>query len=268
MKLYTDARDAAESYDRELLLHGPKRNEILELWEVERYGVDSYCDADYVSLYGLCPAEWYAKGVRLLGRTAVECTRDALASAIGRDVAGVAAMAPPGGASPLICDLFAGSGNTLYWLLRHIPGAEGFGCEMDARVFELTRQNLATLGLPIRIVNADYRSGLIGLSAANRPLIAFIAPPWGKALDEARGLDLRRTSPPIIEIVDLLVDAFPAGSLLCAVQVYEMLDGDSVAELRSRFDWSELHLYALNASGRNHGILLGARRWTPATEAR
>src|SRR5262249_58456328 len=120
-----------------------------ELWEVERYGVDSYSDADYVSIYGLSPAEWYAKGVRLLGRTAVECTRDALASAIGRDVASVAAMAPPG-AGPLICDLFAGSGNTLYWLLRHIPGAEGFGCEMDGRVFESTRQNLRPLRMPIR----------------------------------------------------------------------------------------------------------------------
>ena len=187
-----DARDAAGSYDRDLLLHGPKRNEIVELWEVERYGVDSYRDADYVSLYGLRPAEWYPKGIRLLGRTVVECTRDALGSAIGHDVAGIAAMAPPG-AGPLILDLFAGSGNTLYWLLRHIPGAEGFGFEVDARVFELTRRNLAALGLSIRIVNADYRSGLIGLSAANRLLIAFIAPPWGKGLDEARGLDLRRT---------------------------------------------------------------------------
>ena len=267
MTLHMDARDATKSYDRELLLHGPKRNDILELWEVERYGVDSYRDPDYVSLYGLRPAEWYPMGIRLLGRTAVECTRDALGSAIGHDVAAVAAMAPPG-ADPLILDLFAGSGNTLYWLLRHIPGAEGFGCEMDARVFELTRQNLAALGLRIRIVNADYRSGLIGLSAANRLLIAFIAPPWGKALDEARGLDLRRTAPPIVEIVDVLVAAFPASDLLCAVQVYEILDGESVAELRPRFDWSEVHLYTLNDSGRKHGILLGTRRWTPATEAR
>ena len=43
----------------------------------------------------MAPAEWHAKGVRVLGRTAVECTRDRLADAIGRDVAAVAANAPP-----------------------------------------------------------------------------------------------------------------------------------------------------------------------------
>ncbi len=36
-------------YDRDLLLGGAKRNAVLELWEVQRYGSDSYGDADYVS---------------------------------------------------------------------------------------------------------------------------------------------------------------------------------------------------------------------------
>src|ERR1700722_3409063 len=62
-------------YDRALLLHGPKRNEILTLDEVGQYGIDSFSDVDYLSIYGLKPAEWYARGIRLLGRTAVECTR-------------------------------------------------------------------------------------------------------------------------------------------------------------------------------------------------
>jgi hypothetical protein len=29
----------------------------------------------------------------------------------------------------------------------------------------------------------------------------FVAPPWGKALDEWQGLDLSRTEPPITEIL-------------------------------------------------------------------
>jgi hypothetical protein len=74
-------------FDRQLLLSGAKRNEVLALAEVQRYGRDSYGDAEYVSIYGLRPADWYARGVRLLGRTAVECTRDALANAIAQDVA-------------------------------------------------------------------------------------------------------------------------------------------------------------------------------------
>jgi len=35
-------------------------------------------------------------------------------------------------------------------------------------------------------------------------VIVFIAPPWGDALDRTCGPDLRRTTPPITEIVDLL----------------------------------------------------------------
>src|SRR5262249_4587783 len=95
---------------------GMKRNTVLELWEVERYGIDSYGDGEWVSIYGLRPSEWYARGVRLLGRTVVECTRDRLGDAIGQQVAALVRQA-----SPLVVDLFAGSGNTLHWILRHLP---------------------------------------------------------------------------------------------------------------------------------------------------
>jgi len=45
-------------YDRALLLHGSKRNEVLNLTEIEQYGLDSYADADYISIYGMRPREW------------------------------------------------------------------------------------------------------------------------------------------------------------------------------------------------------------------
>src|SRR3981081_3193934 len=101
---------AGAAYDRQLLLFGPKRSEVLELWEVLRYGTKSYGDADYVSVYGLPPAAWYEKGIRLLGRTAVECTRDHLADAIGRDTA-MAAQSGSGTNGITVIDPFAGSGN-------------------------------------------------------------------------------------------------------------------------------------------------------------
>src|ERR1700757_2997677 len=65
-------------YDRELLLHGSKRNEVLSLAEIEQYGRDGFADPDYLSIYGMSPREWYGCGIRLLGRTAVECTPDGL----------------------------------------------------------------------------------------------------------------------------------------------------------------------------------------------
>jgi hypothetical protein len=250
-------------YDRRLLLSGGKRNALLELWEVQRYGEDSYGDADYVSVYGMRPEDWYAKGVRLIGRTAVECTRDVLADSIGRDVAATVASAPHA-AGMLVVDLFAGSGNTLYWLLRHLTGAKGLGFELDANVFRLTRQNITALGLPIEILNTDFRSGIADLSlTAGDLLIAFIAPPWGDALNQTCGLDLRRTNPPVIEIVKLLFELVTPNPILCSIQVYEALDTSSLAELETCFDWSSLNIYALNTPGQDHGILLGSKRWLP-----
>ena len=193
--------DQRPLYDRELLLLGAKRNAVLELWEVQRYGSDSYGETDYVSIYGMRPADWHVKGVRLLGRTAVECTRDRLGDAVGKDVAAIAATRPPS-TPALVVDPFAGSGNTLYWLLRHLPGSRGVGFESDAAVFRLTRHNIAALTLPIDILNTDYLSGLAGISvASDQLLIIFIAPPWGDAFDRTSGVDLRRTGLPDAQVL-------------------------------------------------------------------
>jgi len=252
-------------YDRELLLFGPKRNQVLELWEVQRYGADSYGDEDYVSIYGMRPADWYAKGVRVLGRTAVECTRDELGDVIGQDVAAIAAKHSTG-AQIVIVDPFAGSANTLHWLLRHLPTAKGIGFESDAGVAELTQQNIAALDLSIKIMHVDYASGLARLAIApDELLIAFIAPPWGDALDSALGLDLRRTLPPITEIVDVLLHASPQNHLLCAIQIYAMTQPASLSAVREHFDWSGVKIYGLNVLGENHGILLGTRGWAPGS---
>jgi hypothetical protein len=250
-------------YDRHFLLGGARRNEVLELGEVRRYGLDSYGDAEYVSMYGLRPGEWYALGVRVLGRTAVECTRDGLGKAIGMDVAAVVRGARHGG-GVLVLDLFAGSGNTLYWILRHLPGARGLGFELDPKVFELTTRNLAAIGTPIEIVNTDYRTGIADTTASTEELVvAFIAPPWGDALSATTGLDLRRTAPPVGEIVEVLSARFGQNRLLCAVQVYERVAPVSLERLQHGFDWSTLRMYDLNVPGQNHGILPGTRGWKP-----
>jgi hypothetical protein len=46
-------------HDRAFLLHGSKRNEVLGLLEIEQYGLDGFGDADYISIYGMKPREWY-----------------------------------------------------------------------------------------------------------------------------------------------------------------------------------------------------------------
>src|SRR6266436_6132915 len=81
--------DRARVYERVFLLSPEKRNQVMELWEVQKYGIDSFSDSDYVCIYGMPPAEWYGRGIRLLARTTVECVRDSLGQLIGKDVESV-----------------------------------------------------------------------------------------------------------------------------------------------------------------------------------
>lgn len=48
-------------YDRDFLLSPAKRNQIIQLWEVEKFGRDSFGDPDAVSLYGMTPNQWHAR---------------------------------------------------------------------------------------------------------------------------------------------------------------------------------------------------------------
>lgn len=253
-------------YDRALLLHGSKRNEVLSLPEIEQYGLDSFADADYVSIYGMLPREWYQRGIRLLGRTAVECTRDALGDRIGRDVAAVAAHMRSN--QWMVIDPFAGSCNTLFWILRHLPNSEGIAFESDPQVFELTHRNLKTIDQQIELVHGDYSALLQQRQIPeNRDIIAFIAPPWGTALHEEEGLDLGRTTPPVAEVMGRIAHQLPKHKMLFATQVYERLSAPSLGQLQTRFDWNELRIYDINDKGGNHGILLGTKGWLPEQSA-
>ena len=249
-------------FDRDLLLLGRKRNAVLSLDEIHQYGIDSYQDQDYVSIYGLRPAQAYAMGIRMLGRTAVECTRDVLAAAIATDVADAAAnCAAP---SRLVVDPFAGSGNTVYWLLSRLAGARAFAWDNDPKVHELSARNLSLLNLPRQLECAEFPVGLEKVVAEPGELvIAFVAPPWGRALDAGLGLDLSRTEPPVLEIVDCLAQRFEGHPILFAIQVHEIVEGESLSRLVSRFDTYERKIYALNRPGQNHGLLIGCMGWRP-----
>jgi hypothetical protein len=249
-------------YDRALLLLGPKRDDVLTLRDVRRYGTDSFGDPDYLRLYGMTPAQWYARGIRLLGRTAVECTRDDLARAIAVDVAAVAS--PPGQFT--VVDPFAGSCNTLYWILRKVPASTGVALELDGHVHALTARNITRLDRPITLLAGDSSRLLEGVrTPADHTVIAFVAPPWGTALDESTGLDLRRTTPPITEVVAGLARRFAKYRMIYAIQVYERVEPRSLAELRAIFGWSALRIYDLDMPRRRHGILLGTPTHRPDT---
>jgi 16S rRNA G966 N2-methylase RsmD len=263
MKTHHKARD--RTYDRAILLSPEKRNQVMELWEVHKYGVDSFSDSDYVSIYGMSPAEWYGRGIRLLARTTVECVRDSLGELIGKDVESVIHNA----ASAMkftVVDPFAGSCNSLYWILRHVGNSKGIAFEIDRTIFEITKRNLSSLDMDIELVNGDYKSLLRNYRVPGDCfIIVNVAPPWGDALNKITGLDLRRTKPPITEIVDFIDEFYKEHPILWVTQVHQTIDSISLADLKKRFDWSALRIYDINVEGMKHGVLLGTSRWKPAT---
>lgn len=119
------------------MLNPTKRDQIVELWEVERFGRDCFGNPSSVSLYGLSPQQWYERGIRILARTTLEAVRDPLGRRIGEDIARVASTVPSGSAFSVV-DPFAGSCNALFWILRSLPGAQGLGVEFERAIFDMT----------------------------------------------------------------------------------------------------------------------------------
>ncbi len=263
------ARDGNDMriYERTFLLSQEKRDQTMELWEVLKYGVDSFSDSSYVRIDGMSPAEWYERGIRLLARTTVECVRDALGELIGKDVASVLQDAPSA-AKFIVIDPFAGSCNSLYWILRLVRSSKGIAFEIDKSVFETTKKNLSSLDIDIELVNGDYRSMLRSYRfPVGHFIVVFVAPPWGDALNDVSGLDLRRTKPPIAEIVDYVDSVYKENPILWVTQVHQTVVASSLADVKTRFDWSALRIYDINVEGMKHGVLLGTSRWVPLDRA-
>ena len=254
-------QDANRKYDRDFLLSQEKRNQVVELWEVEKYGRDCFSDPNHVHLYGMPPKEWYERGVRILARTCLEAVKDPLGNKIGRDIAEVVARTS-GNRVIGVVDPFAGSCNGLYAILRHLPGARGIGFEVEPAVFELTKRNIAHLNAPIELVRGSYKN-LVGLRkhSADHFVVVFLGPPWGDALQPDTGLHLDRTKPPILEIVHDFEQVYGAQPVLYVTEVHEVNEPKSLKAVESAFEWSELRIYDVNVPGLQHGVLLGTRRW-------
>ena len=249
-----------QRYDRDFLLSPAKRNQVIEPWEVERFGRDSFGDPDAVSLYGMKPAEWHARGVRILCRTAVEAVRDPLGEAFGQAIARRAATAPESSAF-VVLDPFAGSCNALSSILRCLPGAEGIGFEVEPAIFGMSSRNIASLGAPIRLFRGDYSRLLQEHRVPEgRRVVVFLAPPWGDALGPD-GLDLGRTKPPIAGIVAECESVHGDRPVLYAVEVHERLLPGPLARLRGILDEAELEMTDIAGPTGRHGLLLGTRRW-------
>jgi hypothetical protein len=192
----TRDRSGADRLRARLL--GPRRYDVLRLDEVVQAGRILFGDQDGLSLYGLAPVDWYARGVRLLGRTCVEATPDITARPIAQTVRDVLGRCPGAG----VVDLFAGSGNLMLHVARELS-APACGLDADHAVWQHTDANLHIIGTAARARHGDWRSYFadpLGVQST----VFVISPPWGSAFTFATGLDIVRTNPPIPLIVDTI----------------------------------------------------------------
>jgi hypothetical protein len=108
--------------------------------------------------------------------------------------------------------------------------ARGIAFELDYRVFDTTSPNLSLVDQDIRIMHGDYAAGLRDHAVAREEtVIVFVAPPWGDALDPVSGLDLRRTQPPITDIIGFFDALYANNRILYVIQIHETIDQRSAS---------------------------------------
>ena len=67
--------------------------------------------------------------------------------------------------------------------------------------------------------------------------------------------------PTLVTSWDQFKQVYGSQPVLYVTEVHEVNEPTALAAVASTFDWSDLHIYDVNAPGLQHGILLGTRRW-------
>jgi hypothetical protein len=205
-------RDRTRSDELRAWLLGPGRHEVLGLDRVVEAGRVLTGDPQGMAFYGLPPATWYPRGIRLLGRTCVEATPDRTAVPIARTARAMLGVRDGMG----VVDLFAGSANLLLHVARELR-APARGLEADPAVHASTAANLRILGVPAVVRLGDWRSYFA--DPLDTPATLYLlSPPWAGAFSFAGGLDLTRTEPPIPEIIDTIAARDRSRSCYALVQ--------------------------------------------------
>ena len=199
--------------------------------ELRLLGQAMYGNPDRYRLFGLGIDSLMARQIRLLRRTAIECCIDEHAIQIALRVRELShQLRLPG--PVLVVDPFAGSSNLLYWVSRVLE-ADGIGFESNPYVHAATLANLQRLKIPLQLKNCSYSTVPSVLPEADqRSFVYLFDPPWGKAFDPAKGLDMNRTEPPIVSLLTLASRWVQGRPGMAAVKGCERMSGTVPSELQ------------------------------------
>lgn len=234
---------AALALRAELL--GPARTRVLTGDELCHAGQVFHGRPEGLSLYGVPAPSMVRSGLRLLGRTAIECSVDDHCAPFAEALAACLAREPdlsPG----YVADLFCGSGNIGFHLRARL-GLPVFAAELDPAVHAATRHNFRVLGLDLDLRHADYRELLACLPPPRAGDVVVVEPPWGAALTRS-GLDVTATEPPVPAILADIRAARAGVPCLVALQVVVVGTEDTITRpsLRRCFAGAR-HLLAVPA---------------------
>ena len=219
------------------MLNPPWDRKQLTLREIRRAGHVLAGDPNDLRIFGMAPIAWYALGIRILGRTAVEVTRDQHAGFLAKSVAHT--LASEGHRISDIIDPFVGSGNLLYHLLRATKATRGCGLDINADIIALTERNFSRLRLLRKLRHArltflrrDWSQSPSCIE--NRATLVIVCPPWGDAFDEA-GLDLRKTKPPVPDVLQTLRGRMRSGPIFALIQTHPSMVTESVDAIKQDY---------------------------------
>ncbi|MGW2749075.1 hypothetical protein [Streptomyces sp. NPDC001450] len=208
-------------------LLGDLRTTVLAGEQLCEAGRLIYGRPEGLSLYGIPAPRMEAAGIRLLGRTAIECCVDDYAIAVAEALADLHSSRPHDAGAPLLVDLFCGSGNFSHHLGTRL-GLTVHAAESDPDVHDAARHNLECVGADTRLHLGDYGDLLGKLPAQSDRDTYFVEPPWGPAFTPA-GLDLTRTAPPVPRILDDIMRAREGRPCLVAIKTNDQIAHDSLA---------------------------------------
>jgi hypothetical protein len=225
-------KDLNPEWSRWLYSH---RDSELSLDQILEAGHAMYGDPHAIRLYGRSPLDYFPLGIRLMGRTVIECCIDDRAQFLAEEAYRATHCLFPG-ERPIVVDLFAGSCNLLFHVARRLNAIVALGFEKDDGVFALTRRNLSVADVPVNIYHGDYAEHLPKLFHHDgAPLVFIVSPPWGQGFNYRVGLDLCRTEPPVNSVIDQIRKVFPQRSHMVMIQTHYKTVSSSVQKVSAGF---------------------------------
>jgi hypothetical protein len=121
------------------------QNRVLSLDEILLVSRSYYGDEGLLSLFGKKPKSFYNMGIRILGRSAIECSIDAHSIGMAKSIKKLKRALFPH-EEAVILDLFLGSGNLLYHTAKALGFPTAIGIENNREIYSHTKNNLKIMG--------------------------------------------------------------------------------------------------------------------------